>query len=259
MESGIGTSVRYASRKGIGKQATEAREGFVTLMISSTPLLRKRNVRVQSGTNGLIGKRRKKLSAKTLRFEPYPASKEESRKDIYDKKTGKLNWTGAIDIPEDSDVRIEALPSRHLVFEGKVTDSITKNFQPGKYIYTMEKFLHARQEGVPGRSICTEGTFLVDVTEDQWQDLMFAQPKNVTSRQTTNGPRVICTLCNKQSDTRLAAFLHEAREHMGVDPLKDPQKAVEIELRATAIRDKIGASKQVETFGGTDAKMPSGS
>ena len=198
------------------------------------------------------------MSVKTLRFEPYPASQEEAKKDAYDAKTGKVNWTGSMDIPEDSDVRIEALPSKHVVFEGKVTDSISRNFQPGKYIYTMEKFLHARQEGVPGRSVCTHGTFLVDVTEEQWQSLMFAQPKNVKARQTTDGPRLVCTLCNKQSDTRLAAFLHEAREHMGVDPLQDPQKAVEIELRATAIRKQIDSNRQVDTFGGSDAKVPSG-
>ena len=199
------------------------------------------------------------MSVKTLRFEPYPASRDEAKEDAYDSE-GKPNWTGSMDIPEDSDVRIEALPSRHPVFSGKVTDSINRNFQPGKYIYTMEKFLHARQEGVPGRSVCTHGTFLVDITEDQWQELMFAQPKMVKSRQTTDGPRLVCTYqsCNKQSETRLAAFLHEAREHLGVDPLKDPHKVVEVELRATTLKKQIKASQQVETFGGTDAKVPTG-
>jgi hypothetical protein len=200
------------------------------------------------------------LSVKTLRFEPYPASKEESKLPIY-ADDGTPNWTGSMDIPEDSDVRIEALPSRHVIFSGKVTDSISRNYQVGKYIYTMEKFLHARQEGVPGRSVCTEGTFLVGITEEQWQELMFAQPKMVKSRQTTEGPRMVCTYqsCNKQSETRLAAFLHEAKEHLGVDPLKDPHKVVEVELRATTLKKQIKASQQVETFGGTDAKVPSGS
>ena len=83
----------------------------------------------------------------------------------------KEEWTGVIDIPEDTDVRIEALPSRHVVFEGKVTDSISRNYQPGKYVYVMEKFIAPREDNVPGRSLCTGGEFLVDVTEDQWEQL----------------------------------------------------------------------------------------
>ena len=38
-------------------------------------------------------------------------------------------------IPRNSKVRIEALPNKIVVFKGKVTESITMNFDPGKYIY----------------------------------------------------------------------------------------------------------------------------
>ena len=88
------------------------------------------------------------MSVKTLRFEPYPADAAEA-------KLPREKWTGVMDIPEESDVRIEALPGRHVIYAGKATDSISRNYQPGKYIYTMEKFISARDEGVPGRSLCT--------------------------------------------------------------------------------------------------------
>jgi hypothetical protein len=163
-----------------------------------------------------------------------------------------------MDIPEDSDVRIEALPGRHVIFEGKVTDSISRNYQPGKYVYVMEKFLAPREEGVPGRSICTGGEFLIDVTEEQWAELRAAKPKMVKSIQTTDGPRLMCTApgCTKKAETRLAAFLHEAKEHFGVDPIKEPQKAVEVELRATATKKQIESAKAAEASGmPTDAKV----
>jgi hypothetical protein len=162
-----------------------------------------------------------------------------------------------MDIPEDSDVRIEALPSRHPVFAGKATDSISRNFQPGKYVYVMEKFIAPREENVPGRSICTGGEFLVDVTEEQWQQLWGAKPKMIRTVQTTDGPRVVCTApgCGKRSETRLAAFLHESREHFGVDPLKEPHKAVEIELQAGKMKKQLDASKQVAAEGVADRKV----
>ncbi|MCK5245735.1 hypothetical protein KAR02_02480 [Candidatus Bipolaricaulota bacterium] len=190
------------------------------------------------------------MSVKTLRFEPYPADAAEA-------KMPKSAWTGAIDIPEDSDVRIEALPSKHVIYSGKATDSISRNYQPGKYAYTMEKFMHARQDGVAGRSICTSGTFLVDVTEEQWNKLMFSKPSMVRARQTSEGPRLVCTFpsCGKVSETRMAAFLHEAKIHLGVDPLADPHKAKELEFKAKAVKEQVTAAKAAEQ-NITDAKIP---
>ena len=188
------------------------------------------------------------MSVKTLRFEPYPTSGKEQ-------KLPKEEWTGVIDIPEDTDVRIEALPSRHVVFEGKVTDSISRNFQPGKYVYVMEKFIAPREDNVPGRSICTGGEFLVDVTEEQWLNLWGAKPKMVTAIQTTEGPRMMCTApgCGKRSETRLAAFLHEAKAHFGINPLKDPHKAVEVEMAAGKMVGQLAAAKEDTT---SDVRVP---
>lgn len=185
------------------------------------------------------------MSVRTLRFEPYPASMDESRKPIYN-PDGTTNWTGAMDIPEDSDVRIESLPSRHVVFEGKVSGSISRNFAPGKYIYVMEKFIAPRRDGSMGRSICTHGTFLVDVSDEQWTALQDASPKMVRGTQTTEGPRLMCTApgCNKRSETRLEAFIHESKEHFGVDPLKDPHRAAEVEIKAQSAKAKIARGKE---------------
>ena len=192
------------------------------------------------------------MSVKTLRFEPYPATAAEA-------KLPRTNWTGSMDIPEETDVRIEALPGRHVIYEGRVTSSISRNYQPGKYVYVMEKFLHAREEGVPGRSICTGGEFLVDVDEEQWAELRSAKPKMVKSLQTTDGPKLVCTApgCNKKSDTRLAAFLHEAQAHFGIDPLKEPQKAVEVELRATSMKKQMATAQANATSGmPNDVRVP---
>jgi hypothetical protein len=184
------------------------------------------------------------MSVKSLRFEPYPANKEEAKKP-------REAWTGAMDIPEDTQVRVEALPDRHVVFEGLVTDAYSQNLQPGKYVYTMQKFISARKDGSPGRTICTEGSFYVDCNEEQWQMLMDSQPKMVRSTQTTDGPRLVCTApgCSRKSATRLAAFLHEAKVHFGVDPLAEPEKAVEVELKATAQKKQMAAAKAVADSG----------
>ena len=192
------------------------------------------------------------MSVKTLRFEPYPATAAEA-------KLPRTDWTGSMDIPEDTDVRIEALPGRHVIYEGKVTDSISRNYSPGKYVYVMEKFLAPREEGVPGRSLCTGGEFLIDVNEEQWAELRSAKPKMVKSTQTTDGPRLQCIApgCSKKSETRLAAFLHEAQAHFGIDPLKEPQKAVEVELRATSMNKQMAVAKATAVSGGFgDVKVP---
>jgi hypothetical protein len=179
------------------------------------------------------------LSVKTLKFEPYPANAKEA-------KQPRKTWTGSMDIPEDTDVRIEALPSRHPVFTGKVTESFSRNFQVGKYVYKMEKFIAPREDNVPGRSLVTQGEFLVDCTEEQWAQLWQAKPKMVRCVQTSEGPRMVCTApgCTRKSESRLAAFLHEAREHFGVDPLKDPHKAIEVELAAGKVVRQIASDKQ---------------
>ncbi len=184
------------------------------------------------------------MSVKTLRFEPYPADAAEA-------KLPREKWTGVMDIPEESDVRIEALPGRHVIYAGKATDSISRNYQPGKYIYTMEKFISARDEGVPGRSLCTGGEFLIDVNEEQWKNLRSSKPKMVKAIQTTEGPRMICTApgCSKKSETRLSAFLHEAKVHFGVDPLKEPHKAIQVELQATSLQRQMVSAKRAEAAG----------
>jgi hypothetical protein len=192
------------------------------------------------------------MSVKTLRFEPYPASADEA-------KLPRTSWTGALDIPEDTRVRVEALPDRHVVFDGLVTDVFSQNLQPGKYVYTMQKFISARKDGSPGRTMCTEGSFYIDCNEEQWQMLMDAHPKMVRGVQTTEGPRLVCTApgCSRKSETRLAAFLHESKAHFGVDPLAEPHRATEIELKAASLKKQITAAKANAAMGITaDVKTP---
>ena len=192
------------------------------------------------------------MSVRTLKFGPM--------KQFYIRKVGKdgrislipgeLDSSGMpvgefMDIPSKTRVRIEALPSRNVVFDQRVSRSVNMEFDPGRYVYSMTKMLNVRSDGSPGRCTRVDGEFLVDVTDAQYQQLLDCQPRLHRTSMTSEGGRWICMSpgCARESQTRLAAFLHEAQDHFGVDPLKDPSKASEVEMRAeefklSRIRDK---------------------
>ncbi len=131
------------------------------------------------------------------------------------------------DIPDDTSVIIEILPGRRMIFNKKAAHSISLDLDPGKYGYSMKKNLPIPEDepGAKHRCITASGIFYVDVNEEQWAKLRDMKAKNVAGRMTADGPIFKCLICDKQTRTRMAAFLHESREHFNIDPIADPMKA----------------------------------
>ena len=208
------------------------------------------------------------MSVRTLKFGPM--------KPFYVRKVGKDGRISLVpgelgpdglpvgeymDIPNKTRVRIEALPSRNVVFDQKVSRSVNMDFDPGRYVYTMTKMLNVRSDGSPGHCARVDGEFLVDVTDAQYQQLLDCQPRLHRSSMTSEGGRWICTSpgCARESQTRIAAFLHEAQDHFGIDPLKNPDKASEVEMRAEEFKLSRTREKQARRAvdEGSMAPLPS--
>lgn len=191
------------------------------------------------------------MSVKTLKFGPLPS------KTLKNGHTPpRADWDRFIDIPPDTRVLIVSLPGGQVVHDGLVTRSFSKDFDPGKYRYMMKKDTSAPNpgEGEPGRCLRVEGEFLIDLTEEQWRFLSSAQPKAHRAAQTSEGPMWICRACNRKSQTRVAAFLHEAQDHYGIDPLKNPERVSEIELQGQMITASQTQAKRA-AFGATDGDV----
>ena len=143
-------------------------------------------------------------------------------------------------IPRNSKVRIEALPNKTVVFKGKVTESITMNFDKGKYIYSVTKFTDEHQD-----DLSYVDSFLVGMTDEQFNRLKMMKPKVLKPFLSSEGVRYRCTYigCDGEYTSRISAVLHEA-EHQGINLLKNPEKSPEA---AEKTQEYIDQSKQ-ESF-----------
>ena len=128
-------------------------------------------------------------------------------------------------LPRGCNLRIEALPKRHLVFEGSVSEAAYIDLDPGKYVYSVVR------KSAPPRiddAIYT-GEFLHELTEDAWKALQHFAPRLFKNIHTSEGVRWRCLhpLCEYQASSPTAALIHEM-DHFGVtreDFLADPTGA----------------------------------
>ena len=113
-------------------------------------------------------------------------------------------------IPRHSRVRVEALPKRHSVFSGTVTNSVALELDPGKYAFKIGNFK------TKGATVTYAGTFLWGVTEEEYNKLKDLKPKTMKISNTSEGVRYLCqyTGCDGEFTSRTGAVLHES-EHMG--------------------------------------------
>lgn len=154
------------------------------------------------------------------------------------------------DIPPNTRLRIEVMPGRKCIFDGRVTGMYSQNFEVGKYTYLLKKDLPMPEDdpGAKYRCMTASGEFLVDITEEQWSALRDMRAKYCSRRQSSDGPSWVCDMCDHSSHTAVSAFLHESREHFNIDPLKDPQKATLVEagvLKPTATQGPDPAIQRV--------------
>jgi hypothetical protein len=155
--------------------------------------------------------------------------------------------------PDDTDIRIEWVSrqkrvrnrktgkvmnkyrERRLAWTGVVTQSITRNFDPGKYVWKAHK---SEQDGLENFS--EYGEFLVGMTEEQWKKVNSLKPRMQKGVLTTDGCVFQCLWpgCKKKSSSRISALLHESSIHYGVDllasenPAQD-KAAIDVEIKKT--------------------------
>jgi len=138
--------------------------------------------------------------------------------------------------PDDTDLRVEwlwkqvgtkkvkAYKQRNVVWEGKISESFTRNFDPGKYSYKAHKYDPTGMEGFR-----ESGEFLVGMTQDEWMRISHMEPKNQRAVMTSEGLVFHCAFpgCTKRTMNKIAALLHEAKIHYGQDLVgaEDPEKA----------------------------------
>lgn len=149
------------------------------------------------------------------------------------------------EIPEDTRVRVEALPFRNVVWDGIASGSVTLNLDLGKYVVKMTKPL-------TGRNIWNQQfEFLNGVTEEQFAVLCSLSPKRAISRQVSDGNVMLtCQMgfdCKKKTSSAVDMILHEA-EHMGISraDLLNPKNHENIALMLHDAQEtaKTGPDKQ---------------
>jgi len=174
-------------------------------------------------------------------------------------------------IPYKANVRIETMAAmgnnkitRRLIYTGKVSDSLSIDLDPGKYVYSVTKLLPA---GEPD-NCCYVGSFMHEVDEKTWKLIQFMQPTMVRALHTTDGVRWNCLFpaCKRESTSSLGALLHEVG-HFGMSReefLANPKglHAREVRIQADTTHKKIASEKAARgakgPLGGKLAKGPRG-
>ncbi len=191
------------------------------------------------------------MSLKTLRFGPLPSTTDKEGR-----TPPRSAWARYIDIPSGTRLLVVALPGQQIVVDAFVTRSFSKDLDPGKYRYVMKKDINGPEDGSPGTCMRVEGEFLIDVTEAQWKRLSGMVPRAARASQTSDGPTWVCKMpgCAEKTQTRLAAFLHEARVHFGIDPLAEPEKLVDLQAASIGAVDDLKRTARAAA-GGSDADV----
>jgi len=143
-------------------------------------------------------------------------------------------------IPRGSTVCIVSLPSRREVINTTASGSFTPSeLDPGKYAYTIQKTPLFNN---PGRAWSERGEFLVDLTEDEHQRLLFVRPRFARGVMTTKGARWDCGVARcSESFTSIVSIVQHEGEHLGIDFLHTTSDEAETALM------KATQANQLET------------
>lgn len=132
-------------------------------------------------------------------------------------------------IPDETRVRVEALPHRNLVWDGTASEAVSIPLDPGKYVVCMTKAIDQNNIWMQ------QFEFLHKVTEDQFEVLQRLRPQRAKARQTSDGTVMMtCGMgldCKKKTTSTVEMILHEA-QHLGLskDELLDPKNHADIQL-----------------------------
>ena len=158
-------------------------------------------------------------------------------------------------LPRGSQVRIESLPDRMVVFEGKVHDAAYLDLDPGKYVYSV-----VRKSSPPQMSDAIyRDEFLHEISEEGWKALQHFKPRLFKTIHTSEGVKWRCLhpLCDEEYTHPTAALIHEM-EHFGVpreEFLADPRGAA---ARAGATRAEEYSKEMRAAMKKAGRQAPSG-
>ena len=130
---------------------------------------------------------------------------------------------------------------RRLLWKSKVEGTVTRNYDPGKYVWKAHK-------ETPGEfdNFSELGEFLVDMTQRQWVKVSHMDPKMQHARMTTDGVVFSCSFpgCNKRSTSKISALVHETDVHYGVNILEEPERKTEVDEQIEKVQqDKRGPGR----------------
>lgn len=174
----------------------------------------------------------------------------------------QITASNGVPFPQDTRIRIEAILTKpkfdsktketilaqckkELVWSGEVTESLTRNLDPGRYIVTAIK--HDAETG----GFWDQHTFYHGCDETNWLKIVNMKPKLCRSRHTVDGVLYMCSFygCTKAMTSRFAAIIHEA-EHLGVDILKaTPEQTAQVASKAQEIASVAKKDKEAAMSG----------
>jgi hypothetical protein len=136
--------------------------------------------------------------------------------------------------------RIEALPNRSLVWEGRARGGVTLDLDPGKYVwaasyYDRQKFNNFK----------LSGEFFHDITADQWRHIEYIRPRIAKAMMTTGGMIYRCQFvgCDEEHTNRIAAAIHEG-EHQGIDLLASPEAKPQVDAAMDTYAEQKAQKKR---------------
>jgi len=148
-------------------------------------------------------------------------------------------------IPRHAKVRVESLPKRHCVFNGRVTNSVALELDPGKYVFKI------RDHSTKGASLSYGGSFLWGLSEEEYRKIKDLRPKSMKVMNTSEGVRYLCqyTGCDDEFTSRTGAVIHET-EHQGspiitpqdknfLNPVFETAESVQVKKDAAKLHEKV--------------------
>ena len=141
-------------------------------------------------------------------------------------------------IPSNSMATVHALPYNTVIWQGKVTRSLSLDLDPGYYSIT----IHNGEDDPTGKFCYAWSEFFYhDITPEKWKILRRLRPRMAKGMLGTDGASWKCGYpgCREVTQTLTAAALHEFI-HFGVNPLEDgPEDIKRAESAALESAKKI--------------------
>jgi len=150
----------------------------------------------------------------------------------------RLEWvSGQVQRKVSATKKANKFKERRLVWTSDDVDfEVTRMLDPGKYVWKAHKYT---EEGFDNFSEL--GELLVGMTEEQWKKISHLKPRAQKPTMTTDGVIFTCGIpgCQKRNRNKIAALLHESKDHYGVDLLNEANPTMAAKLVDEQIQEEV--------------------